>query len=646
MHFPLVFVLLALLTALPLLCAAQVQVVEEGKPMAVVVTAAEAPPVARYAANELVSHIEKATGARLPVVAEAAIPEGYASRIYVGATQAARAQGIEAAKLPPETFVMRTVARDLYIVGDEDDSDPLSARNVKCGTLFGVYEFLDRFVGVRWLWPGELGTYVPQARRIRVPELDETIAPKLRFRNLRWNRIRTAAEGGRYDPRVARLAFTPEGVDRYSRDLEIFLRRHRMGGISYKPPVGHAFAGWWERYGKEHPDWFMLNAEGKRGPVTGGNTHHVPMCVSNPNLHRYLLEQWDGESPIRLGEVDVKDFCRCPNCRAWDTPPPDPIPDFLTGLYQPMGVSDRYARFWLTIQQEAAKRNPEALVTTFLYWNYLPAPKSGIRLNRHIYGEFVPWGESRITYFPMRPEALEWLKQQWLNWKDLGIRIAYRPNHLHGGYTMPYVDTRQFADFFQFAFQHGMEGTDFDSLLGQWATQGPKYYLHLRLHVRPEAPVEQLLQEYYAAFGPAAKGVEAYFTYWETYARERVGTLPSLYSPVNAHKAYPAEAFEPAERLLEAALATARTDPNPDYAARVEFLQKGLQHARLCTKLSACFGDQRDLPPDSEAFRAAQRVLKELVDFRRATEHLYISDFVVAAGRERRWWNVDALFNP
>lgn len=389
----------------------------------------------------------------------------------------------------------------------------------------------------------------------------------------------------------------------------------------------------------------MLNAEGKRGPTTGGNTHHVPMCVSNPDLHRHIIDNWDGQGLVRLGEVDAKDFCRCPRCLSWDAPPSEPIPDFASGLYRPMGVSDRYARFWLTIQKMAAKRNPDAVITTFLYWNYLPAPVADIQLNEHIYGEFVPWGEGRITYFPMTLEALEWLKQQWLGWHKLGIRMGYRPNHLHGGYTMPYVETRQTAGFFQFAFAHGMEGTDFDSLMGQWAAQGPKYYLHLRLHVRPDMPLEQLLQEYYTAFGPAARQVQAYFDYWEQYATQRAGTLPNLYSPVQAHQAYPLESFQPAEKLLTEALAAAKADPDRQFAARVEFLQRGLEHAKICVRLSACFEGKRNLATDSEAFREAQRTLKELVAFRRANEHLYISDYLFAAGRERRWWNVDALFD-
>jgi len=72
-------------------CAAQVPLVQNGEAVAVVVTADDPSPTARYAAEELVSHVREATGATLPVVAESAIPDGYAGRVFVGATDAARA---------------------------------------------------------------------------------------------------------------------------------------------------------------------------------------------------------------------------------------------------------------------------------------------------------------------------------------------------------------------------------------------------------------------------------------------------------------------------------------------------------------------------------------------------------------------------
>jgi len=52
------------------LVVAEVQVVSNGQPAAVIVRTEKAPPVVRYAAEELVYHLQKATGAKLPVATE------------------------------------------------------------------------------------------------------------------------------------------------------------------------------------------------------------------------------------------------------------------------------------------------------------------------------------------------------------------------------------------------------------------------------------------------------------------------------------------------------------------------------------------------------------------------------------------------
>ena len=101
------------------MASAEVSIVHDGKASAVVVTAEKPSQVAAYAVEELVSHIEKATGQRLPVAVETSIPEGCSSRIFVGVTQAALKQGIQPDQLAPEESVLRTVGSDLYILGKE-----------------------------------------------------------------------------------------------------------------------------------------------------------------------------------------------------------------------------------------------------------------------------------------------------------------------------------------------------------------------------------------------------------------------------------------------------------------------------------------------------------------------------------------------
>ena len=128
--------------------------VRAGQPVAVVVVSDSAEPIAVYAADELVLHIEKATGARLDVVEESRVPAEAETRIFVGSTTAARHVGIAPNSLPSEKAVVRIEPGAAYIVGRDGPGHPLDEFNPNSGTLWGVYEFLEREMGVRWIWPG------------------------------------------------------------------------------------------------------------------------------------------------------------------------------------------------------------------------------------------------------------------------------------------------------------------------------------------------------------------------------------------------------------------------------------------------------------------------------------------------------------
>ena len=73
-------------------------------------------PLAAHAAEELVGHVEEATGCRLPVADETAILSGCAGRIVVGVTEAALAQRIDAGEL--RTCLPRT---DTLAIPDLDE---------------------------------------------------------------------------------------------------------------------------------------------------------------------------------------------------------------------------------------------------------------------------------------------------------------------------------------------------------------------------------------------------------------------------------------------------------------------------------------------------------------------------------------------
>ena len=622
--------------------AADLTIVRDGRPAAVVVIADQPTAVVNYAAQELVYHVEKATGVKLVIVSEAALGsrgEGTPpTRIYLGATRAAQTAGIAVSSLAREAFALRATADAILIVGHDSAGDPLE-RDTSAGTLFGVYEWLERELGVRWLWPGELGTFVPRTRTVVAHAAEATIAPRFFQRHLR--------SGLSFSSENPALGFTPKAAEEYARDQTIFLRRHRMGR-SEKMSYGHAFADWWTKYGTAHPEWFQL-VNGKRGPVKSGA--RFSMCVSNPELQQEIVRLWQakggaeakGRTYINAVENDIVGLCQCEQCQALDGPPPPDMLKFYSAKSKVAGtkfVSDRYAKFLLGVQQRAARENPNAVVIGYVYFNYFQAPTSGVQLNSNVLLGFCPSG----GWYPRADDEHAWFKRQWSGWGDTGARLFSRTNYFLDGYCMPFIFAHQFADDFQNEVRHGMVATDFDSLTGQWGTQGPNLYLLMRLHNRPETDVEALLAEYYAGFGPAAATVKSYFDQWERYTMSNRPLIAEAFEKLEAsrwrswakaaHAVYPEQCFAAGEKLLAQAAVAAKADA--DAAARVDFLRIGLEHAKLASRAAA----QLTLADPAATPERGQRALAELLRFRRANERRWFANLNHEAWVESMSWKL------
>ena len=579
------------------------RIVADGQAKATVVIADEPSPVARYAAEELVEHVRKATGVTLPVVRETDTPAGAPAhhRIFLGETQAAERQGLRAADLAPEAFILRTLNGDLYILGRESDEDPLHQGNPWVGTLHGLYEILERSLKVRWLWPGELGTYIPAADEVTVAPVNETIEPFLRYR----------------------LWSTDMGI----RPTAVFLRRHGMGGGA-RPFVGHFVQYWWDIYGKEYPEWFAMNAQGERvGPT---------LCVSNQELQKHLVDArsqpertplkhgawargtiyddyWNGGDVLSLGEADSTKFCHCAACQALDEPHPEGLD--LSHVWMRRVLADRYAKLWQAAFERARRINPEVRITSFLYWQTFHAPLGDVRLGPDYHGEFVQW-MGKTQWFPMPEDAYRHLEEQWLGWKKTGLTMAYRPNYFHGGYGLPFFSTRQAGEFLRFAYEHGNVGWAGDSLFNHWATQGPMLYMHMRLLKNPGMTVDQARAEYFSGFGPAAPQVERYFDYWEKFSHwvveNRSWPVWGVRQMVDAPHIYTPEVFASAAGVLDEALAAARQDARGEYARRVEFIRLGLDHAAATMTFMALLDDGAVVLHDRERFEATRQAWREL----------------------------------
>jgi len=138
--------------AAPALMPGEVDVVIPEKPL----------PVERFAAQELTNFLSRVLGEPVPVVADTG--KGRAA-ILLG-----RAAGLDVSNLERDAFRTKVeLSPDgksvVRIAGRDGRGDVfrnawkfgLTVRD-ECATLFGVYAFLEDFAGVRFYFPGELGT--------------------------------------------------------------------------------------------------------------------------------------------------------------------------------------------------------------------------------------------------------------------------------------------------------------------------------------------------------------------------------------------------------------------------------------------------------------------------------------------------------
>jgi hypothetical protein len=161
--------------------AVGLEIVHDGEARAVIVVPDEAVPVEKAAAEELRYHIRASSGAELSVLTESE-HDGEGAAVYLGATVAAGKAGLDLEGLPPNGFIIRRIEERLFMLGDDTDGEPFWIQHnnrERVGTLFAVYEFLDDHLGVRWLWPGELGEVIPTRKTVSVDAWDKRAAPFL-----------------------------------------------------------------------------------------------------------------------------------------------------------------------------------------------------------------------------------------------------------------------------------------------------------------------------------------------------------------------------------------------------------------------------------------------------------------------------------
>lgn len=545
--------------------------------------------VEKTAAEELQYHLLKATGIRLPILPERKVTPAVTGGFYLGGTRAAAERKLDVSSLPWNSYRIHTGGRFMFLLGRDNTRDEKRA-DAAPGTLFGVYHYLSRILQVRWLWPGTSGEVIPKYTSVPIRDSEDGVyrAP------FRFIQARTLKSGD--DFRWARRVMRVSDAD--------FLRHYGT--------AGHAFTKWAALYGKEHPDWFALRADGRRDV-----RRHSAMCVSNPGFQQQIVDNWwkgcrkypSADFLVNVKENDTQDRCVCENCRALDGPDRRG-PTGRYALYR--NVSERYAKFYRMVYEKALRCKPDAGISLLAYQSYFYAPRE-IKLNSRFFVGLVP-----DIPFPRLPEYTAWLREEYRAWQESGAQMFFRPNYFYGGYCMPEVWYDQFADELNYVRSLGCIGVVIDGPGRMWAARGLDLYVMARLCAEPGGDPEKMAAEYYDAFGSASGEIRAYFEYWKRYLRENAVRINRIYETsarrwyfhgfhyaAYAHRIFPVAELEKGRRFLERAAALADT---PGVTERIAFLRHGLEYAIASSACAALFADGKS---SSEQKRAAWNALRK-----------------------------------
>ena len=241
-----------------------------------------------YVADFLNEYLDKVCGVELPVVRESDI-DSICNKLFLGSTRYAREHIGALNELKAEELVIRIAKDNIIICGET------SERTCDRGTLFGVYEFCERFLNVRWYYPDDV--FYKEGSGIIAPAQDSITLPQLEFSDYPESTQRDHLIGYHH------YGTTHEGL------LRAWHPVLRFGGSRKYKTANHTQEAWFTLYGKTHPEYFAKTSKGK---IKNGNlcySHDAVLGQMIKNIEAWDTQRTRGLFGARNPDSDCVYFC-------------------------------------------------------------------------------------------------------------------------------------------------------------------------------------------------------------------------------------------------------------------------------------------------------------------------------------------------
>jgi hypothetical protein len=387
------------------LFAKDIDLVKNGKSAYSIYYATDAPVDIKTAAEDFQRVIKESTGADLPVVHQPKSP-----MICLGNNSASGKAGLDGGKLKPDAFTIRAINNNIYIVGNDTPglTKPFGAtfrKNhmlidspVNRGTVYGVYTFLDKFTGARWLMPGKMGEDIPKHESISIPaNLNITETPCFKGRSI--SHVQTTK------PEVIKWLLRNRTSERYT------YGSHAWNDFPQKDIL------------RKHPEYMAL-VGGRRSKPAG---HHYKFCLSNPDIAKAFFDglrsRIDRNRARKMHSTSPTDgpyWCECEECKKlydynlknWDCD-------------SDISRSPAVFKFANEVARLMAKYYPDIKVGCYAYAYYSYPPERPFKLESsvHIVMALIPKKVYGMNIY--KPEYMQEMTKLVAAWRKITPNLSF-----------------------------------------------------------------------------------------------------------------------------------------------------------------------------------------------------------------------------
>ncbi len=429
------------------------------------------------AAIDLQYHLELATGVRLPITSEAR-----GKIISIGVNKELTKTKLNQTNYRDNELRIAISGDNLYLYGRDESKRPRWQADRSIGTQYAVTEFLESFVGFRFLAPGMDFTYIPKLNRLEI-SIDREISQHPYFVSRNFNERKKDQEW------AARL---------------------RTGG-SFN--AGHS----WDDYVsvediKKHPEFLALQADGTRSRGLSGNRVYanVKYCTSNKQLLDTFAENVKNHlfvsPPPKFKPISPSDgagWCVCGECKKMIDLNIDPAWGHFFGFKS--SATPLVMNFYSEILKRVAPAMKEGqYLTGYVYYDYILPPQNQMILPPKIALQIAILRHYGLTlYKPEYQAELHKLLNYWRTQTDFLVFYG-AATWLRSGLGTPLGTQKELLDFIMNTAQkYKFKGMSI--YLNDWGSNAVFNYLAAKKMWDPSLDSEAVINDFLKhAYGAGA----------------------------------------------------------------------------------------------------------------------------------------------